>query len=126
MSQPGLGPGFFMSGIQAMDRLTRLKKLAASLEIAVLVLAVAALVFRATLYWQLPAADGEPYGTGDVLDLALALVLFVVCSLCAVTGVAISILGDRADKRFAYQAFFIGVLSFVAYDWLYPHVPRLL
>jgi hypothetical protein len=59
------------------------------------------------------------------VDLGLALLLFIVCSLCAICGVAISLLGDKSDKRYAYQAFFIGVVSFVAYDWLYTHVPRL-
>lgn len=109
-----------------MDRVTRLKQTAASLEVAVLLLAVGALLFRATVYWRLPPVGGAAYGTGDVIDLGLAMLVFVVGGLCAVTGVAISFLGDKADKRYAYQAFFVGVVSFIAYDWLHPHVPRLL
>jgi hypothetical protein len=108
-----------------MNRVERLKRLAASLEIGVLGLAVLALLFRATVYWQLPAGSGEPYGTGDVIDLGLALLLFLACGFCAICGVAISMLGDKADKRFAFQAFFIGVVSFLAYDLLHPYVPRL-
>ena len=109
-----------------MDKIQRLKKVAASLEIGALVIVVWALLFRATLYWKLPPASGEPYGTGDVLDFAFAILLFGVCCLCAMAGVAISLLGDQGDKRFAYQAFFIGVVSFFAYDLLHPYVPRLL
>jgi hypothetical protein len=108
-----------------MSRVRTLKKIAGFLEIGVMLLAVAGLLFRATLYWKLPVDSGQAYGTGDVLDLGIALLLFVTCGLCASAGVAISILGEKADKRFAYQAFFIGVLSFVAYDWLHPYVPRL-
>jgi len=109
-----------------MPSLPRLKAIAARLEIAVLAIALLALAFRATLYWTLPGGGNGGSGPGALLDFGLALLLFLLCALCASAGVAISVLGERSDKRHAYQAFFIGVLSFLAYDLLYPHVPQLL
>ena len=109
-----------------MIKLEQIKRLSITLQIGVGLIGVTALAFRATLYWTLPgAADGNP-GSGDVLDFTLAMLLFAVCALCATSGVAISLLGGPGDKRHAYQAFFVGVLSFLAYDLLHPLLPRLM
>ena len=102
-----------------MIKLEQIKRLSITLQIGVGLIGSVALAFRATLYWTLP-------GSGDVLDFALAMLLFAVCALCATSGVAISLLGGPGDKRHAYQAFFVGVLSFLAYDLLHPLLPRLM
>ena len=109
-----------------MLKLEQIKRLSITLQIGVGLIGVTALAFRATLYWSLPAASGDTPGSGDLLDFALAMLLFVVCALCATAGVAISLLGGPGDKRHAYQAFFVGVLSFLAYDLLHPLLPRLM
>lgn len=96
------------------------------LEISAMAFAAWSLVYRSTLYWILPGAGGDKPGTADVLDLAFALLLFLICCLCSVSGVALSMLGDQQDKRRAYRPFLVGVLSFLAYDILHPHMPRLL
>lgn len=107
-------------------RVARFKALARPLEIAAPVLAILALLYRATLYWTLPGgASGEP-GTAQLLDLGLALLLFLVGLLCAGAGVAISLFGGQADKGRAYRAFFLGAGSFMLYEFIYPHVPRLM
>ena len=85
------------------------------LEAAAVSLAIGALLYRATVYWRFTPAPGEPYGVGDIIDFALAMLLFLVCGLCAAAGVA-------ASMRPAV----IGITSFVVYYFLHPHVPRLL
>lgn len=104
----------------------RLRRVAVALEVTTLALACVALGYRATLYWTLPAAHGSPYSPALLIDFSLAMLLFAVCLMCAGAGVAISLYGDPQDKQYAYRAFFVGVLSFLAYDLLYPLVPRLL
>jgi hypothetical protein len=106
--------------------LPKLKRAAAILEVAAIVIALLGLTYRATLFWLLPAASAEAPGLAALLDFGLAMLLFVVCMLCAGVGVAISLQGSQDDKRYAYRAFFIGVLSFFCYDLLHPYVPRLL
>lgn len=109
-----------------MAGLETIKRLAGILEKVVIGLALLALLYRATLFWRLSAETGQAYGTGDLLDLALALLLFLLCLLCAGVGVAISMLGEKEDKPLAYKAFFVGILSFIGYDLLHPLIPRLM
>lgn len=109
-----------------MTKLERIKGLAATLEVAAVVIAVAGLVFRSTFYWTLGPGPGEAYGRGDVLEFLFALVLFLVCALCAAAGVAISFMGTIEDRRLAYRAVLIGILSFIGYEFLHDQMPRLL
>ena len=67
-----------------------LQRLAHRLEQAVIVLALGALVFRATLYGSLPPAAGARYGTGDIIDYGLGLALFLLCGACAALGVLLT------------------------------------
>jgi len=102
------------------------------LERASVTLALAALVFRATLYWRLPPAAGASYGQGDLVDFALGLLLFAVSCACAACGVVSSLQaaraegGERAAMGQAYRPVVVGMTSFVAYYFLHPYVPRLL
>lgn len=88
-------------------------------------MALGALLFRATLYWVIPVTDGEPYGLADVIDFGLGLVLFLVCTVCAATGVLLSFRQDPEEHRLAFRPVLVGILSFLAYYFLHPHVPRL-
>jgi hypothetical protein len=103
-----------------------LKQAARYLEAGSVALALAALAYRATLYWQLPSGGTQAPGVRDLVDFGLALLLFFICALCATAGVAINMMGERSDRPRAYRAFFIGVVSFLLYDILHPHVPRLM
>ncbi len=114
--RPGTGRGSAV----AMHRIS------VSLEIASVGLAILGLLYRATLYWQIPVASGEPYGLGDVLDLGFMVLLFVVAAGCAATGVWLSASGDAAARRLAFRPVLIGILSFVIYYFVHPAVPRLL
>lgn len=103
-----------------------MKRLSTILEFATVALAILALVFRATLYWLIPVAEGEPYGLGDVLDFGLMILLFLVSSVCASFGVLLSIRGDGLEQRLAFRPVLVGICSFVVYYLVHPQVPRLL
>ena len=103
-----------------------IQRAARVLEIAAVSLAIIALLYRATVYWQLPPPPGEPYGPGDIIDFAFAMLLFLVCGLCAAAGVASSMSGDGSEQHLAFRPAVIGITSFVGYYLLHPHIPRLL
>ena len=109
-----------------MRETSRLKKLSAYLEVAAIVMALGALLFRATLYWVIPVAEGEPYGLGDLIDFGFSLALFILCVICAAAGVWLSFRKDPDDHRLAFRPVLIGIVSFVTYYFLHPHVPKLL
>ncbi|MEM7254010.1 MAG: hypothetical protein AAF493_21535 [Pseudomonadota bacterium] len=96
------------------------------LEIITIVLAVGALIYRATVYWKIPVAPGEPYGLGDLIDFGLGLLVFLIACICAACGVGISMTAPPDIKPQAYRPLFIGMGSFLLYYFLHPHVPRLL
>jgi len=102
-----------------------LKTLARWLERAVLALALLALAFRATLYASLPRAAGARYGSGDVIDYALGLVLFLLCGLCAALGVLLTTRVTPAEQGRAYRPVLIGMTTFVVYYLVHPYVPTL-
>jgi hypothetical protein len=99
---------------------------AAVLERAVIGLAIAALVYRATLYNLIEKAPGAAWGTGDVIDFALGLLLFLCGGLCAASGVALAAMSDHADKGVAYRPVLIGMTTFVVYYLVHPYIPPLL
>lgn len=109
-----------------MIKLDTVKKLSRGLEIAAVGIAVSGLLFHATYYWRLGPEAGEPYGTGDIVDFLFALVLFLVCSLCTVSGVLISAMGQTEDKGQAFRAVLVGILSFLGYEFLHGQMPRLM
>lgn len=109
-----------------MNTLERIKQAVPILEISTLVFAAWSLLYRSTLYWTLPIDQGSRHGLGDTLDLLFALLLFIICFLCAASGVALSLMGGPGEKRLAYRPFLVGVLSFLVYDIVHPHMPKLL
>jgi len=95
------------------------------LEIAVVGLALAALIYRASLYWMLPAPEGKTYGTGDVIDFVLGMILFLLSGLCAAAAVGMSVTAEGAQQQLAFRPAVVGITSFVIYYFLHPYVPRL-
>lgn len=109
-----------------MIELEKLRRVAAVLQVVTLGLVVVGLVFRATIYWTMQPQSGAAFGSGDILDFAIALALFLTSTLCAMSGVGISLLGTQADKGLAYRVMLVGILSFLAYEFLHGRVPRLM
>ena len=110
-----------------MPKLSNLNKLTALLEVASVLVALVALVFRSTWYWKIPVAPGEPYGVGDLIDFGLGLATFVICSACAASAVLLITMTPTKDRTSApYRAMFVGMGAFLLYYFLHPHMPRLL
>jgi len=103
----------------------RLRTLALWLERAVILLALGALVFRATLYGLFPRPEGAAYGSGDIIDYALGLALFLLSGGCAAVGVLLTTRVDAAGKAASYRPVLIGMTTFVVYYLVHPHVPTL-
>ena len=104
-----------------MDR-KRLNSIARWLEKSVLSLAVLALVYRATIYCALPPPAGASYGSGDVIDFALAAILFVLALACAVVALGINLTGQGSDPSTAFRPAVVGITSFVVYILVHPSV----
>lgn len=102
-----------------------LQRLARRLEQAVIVLALGALAFRATLYGSLPPDAGARYGTGDIIDYGLGLVLFLLCGACAALGVVLTTRVAADAQARAYRPVLIGMTTFVVYYFVHPYVPTL-
>lgn len=102
-----------------------LKRLARILERAVIALACGALLFRLLGYGRFPRLPGMPWGTGDVIDLALAAAVFLTGLACAGCGVALSARVDERDRGMAWRSAVIGMTAFVVYYLVHPYVPVL-
>jgi hypothetical protein len=103
----------------------RLRTIAYWLERAVILLALGALVFRATLYGAFPRPVGAAYGSGDIIDYLLGLALFLLSGACAAVGVLLTTRVDASGKAAAYRPVLIGMTTFVVYYLVHPHVPAL-
>lgn len=108
-----------------MSNLELLKRWSVRFQIAAVALAVAGVLFRATLYPLFESQPDAVFGTADVVDFVFALALFLTCTLCAVTGVGISLLGKESDKGLAFRAMLAGVLSFLGYEYIHGLVSGL-
>ena len=111
--------------IDEVPQSSRLKRLSTQLEIGVVALTLATLLYRMTLYWLLPAAAEQAYGTRDLIDFGLGMALFLLCGLCAAVGVALSFRAEPDDHRLAFRPVLVGILCFVAYYFIHPYLPRL-
>ena len=109
-----------------MARFRLIKQGSVYLETIAMVLAIGALLFRATIYWKMPIEPGAGYGVGDIIDFVLGFVLFIICGLCAIAGVALSAMQHPEAQQSAYRPILIGITSFVVYYFVHPYVPRLL
>ena len=103
----------------------RLDRVARWLEHGVVAVAGIAVLFRLSGYWHLPKAAGATYGTGDVVEFGLTLLLFVLGTACAGCGVAMSLRGAGTSTGKAYRPLLIGITTFVAYYLLAPQLPQL-
>ena len=107
----------------SFEAITRVSR---RLEAIVVAFAIAALTYRASFYWMLPAEEGEPFGLGDIIDFGLGLALFFLSLLCSVLAVVLSAKSQGRDQYLAFRPAVIGITTFVLYYFLHPHVPRLI
>lgn len=100
-----------------------LHRAARTLERTVVALAVLALAYRATLYGTLAQPPGGGYGAGEIVDYALGLLLFLLCTACAALGVALSARAGDAERAMSYRPVLVGMTTFVVYYLVHPLVP---
>ena len=89
------------------------------------VVLVMALVFRATLYWTIPVADGEPKGGGEILEVLLFLGLLTTSALAVLVAILLAVVPAIREARLAVRLGLVALFSPVAYWVLHPLVPRL-
>ncbi|NRA62851.1 MAG: hypothetical protein HRU19_00125 [Pseudobacteriovorax sp.] len=86
-------------------------------------IAICGLLYRSTLYWIFPVAEGEPYGWGDMIDLGFYLSLLGI--MLILIGLALVI---TLKKRY-HQAVKINILAIViplGFYLMHPLVPQLM
>jgi len=104
---------------------TSLNRLAGALERAVVALAILALAFRVLVYGHIPRPPGAAWGSADVIDFALALLLFLLALACTGLAVALSTRAAERERGRAYRPAVIGMTTFVAYYLVHPYLPVL-
>ncbi len=93
--------------------------------ISMVLLVIAALIFRATLYWWLPVAPGEPAGGGDVIELLLFFGILLVATVTMVIGLLLMIVPAWRDMRLGIVVLIISLISPPLYFILHSMIPRL-
>lgn len=95
------------------------------LAFAPLIILVLAFLFRATLYWSIPVADGEPKGGGDVLELLLFMLLLGSCLLCLLFSCVMAVFPKIRNKTDSIKLLVIGLGVPLVFWFLHPLIPRL-
>lgn len=110
-----------------MNRASALPRIARGLEHVVLILAALGLAFRLAGHGLFPKPPGAEWGTADLIDFGLLLLLFLVSTACAACGVAISLANARANggapPSAAFRPLLVGITTFVVYYFLVPRLP---
>ena len=105
---------------------TRLiNKLGKFSAISMVLLVIVALIFRATLYWWLPVAPGEPAGGGDVIELLLFFGILLVATITLVIGLLLMIVPAWRDMRLGIVVLIISLISPPMYFMLHSMMPKL-
>lgn len=99
---------------------------ASIVQVLAVSLAILGVVYRATYYWKIPVAPGEPYGVGDVIDFFFAVLVLMAAGTCLALGFVLLVFPRLQGRRQAVRAILVGVGSVVGYYVLHGIVPRLL
>ncbi len=84
------------------------------------------LIFRATLYWTLPVAPGEPYGIADILELIIYFTILGMASLNVIVGLILLLVPNWRDIRLAVIALIVSLIMPPLYFMLHSLVPKLM
>ena len=90
------------------------KSLVGSLILIYLV-AFGGVIFQLTLYHNLPVADGEPYGVGDIINLAFALVVGGLWLTSSILSLTHCLLSFQTNKWVALKLFLLSTFAFLGY-----------
>lgn len=103
----------------------KILSLSGHLQTAVKAVAALAVGFRMFAYNQFPKAPNANYGAADIVDFALALLLFLICAACAASGLAVHLSQASEDRMDVFRPLLLGMTVFAVYAVVYPHIPRL-
>jgi len=95
------------------------------LAITPLVILVLTFAFRATFYWSIPVADGEPKGGGDVIEILLFLLLIGSCILSILFSALLAVIPKIRNNTYSLKLLIIGVLIPLVFWVIHPFIPRL-
>jgi len=104
-----------------MEAKATITKITSFSAIALVVLALLGLLFRATLYWKIPVASGEPAGLGDIIEMLFYFAVLGAAGLVLALSLIVALL---KNYRGAFKAFLAGIVTPVAYYFLFSYVPR--
>ena len=90
-----------------------------------ILLALTGLLFRATFYWDFPVHPGDPYGLGDIIEMAIYMVLLCVAGFTLVLSCVVLALPKCRNIRLVVFAFLSALMSWAAYYYLIGYVQRL-
>ncbi len=92
---------------------------------APLVILVLAFVFRATFYWSIPVASGEPKGGGDIIEVLLFLLLVGSCITSILISALLAVIPKIRNNTYSLKLLIIGVVAPLVYWLIHPLIPRL-
>lgn len=83
-------------------------------------------LYRATFYWKLPVAPGQPSGIGDVIELGVGLVLLVTSGIDLFVAMILLVLPDLRRWRWILLLVIAGLAAYPIYVHFDGSMPRLM
>ena len=74
------------------------------------------LIFRTTIYWQIPVRPVEPAWFGDLIELLIYFTILGLSGLSIIFSIIVAIL---KNYRTAIGVFLVGIITPLAYYFLY-------
>jgi uncharacterized membrane protein YhaH (DUF805 family) len=90
-----------------------------------MIVGVLGLIYRSTLYWNIPVEPGEPYGYGDVLDGLFGLMVLALFGVTTVLAVVGLIVPRFRDFGRAARAEALTILACFGYFYIHSNLHRL-
>ena len=87
---------------------------------------LAAFLFRSTLYWSMPVADGEPKGGGDVIEIFIFLLLLGFSLLGLFYAFLLAAIPKIRNFNYASKLAAAAFVTPVLFWFIHPHIPRLM
>jgi hypothetical protein len=87
-------------------------------------LLLAGWLYRATLYWKIPVASGEPYGLGDVIELLINFVLLGSSALTLVVALVFAVVRRLRHWRAIGALACAGILAVPLFLTIHAHLPH--
>lgn len=101
------------------------KRIAAVVIASQVALVLGGWLFRATLYWKIPVAKGDPYGPGDLLDLLFSFAVLGSSAVALASAALLAAVRRWRRWRLVAALAFAGLVATPLFAFVHPHVPQL-